>query len=193
MVALPTPALAATFSMHRPSAPDSANTSRVASIIARSACGLRGRPAFLGSSCVAWAAVVAVTLTARLEALPRLLLDQRWLCWLRPLRRDLLPGRRAGAAWHPRSDQRGTADGDGDRYHGRDVHGVNECLVSGTEQGLLVLAEQAGHRLGGSDRLGRRVLGCCWQPQQVGREPGAVGMREYRAEHGHPERDRHLA
>src|SRR5450631_141941 len=44
MVALPTPALAATFSMHRPSTPCSANTQSAASMIARSACSLRGRP-----------------------------------------------------------------------------------------------------------------------------------------------------
>src|SRR5882757_2236790 len=44
MVALPTPAMAATFSMHSPSTPCSANTQSAASMMARSACWLRGRP-----------------------------------------------------------------------------------------------------------------------------------------------------
>src|SRR5579859_1928273 len=44
MVALPTPARAATASTQTPSKPCSANRSRVASMIACSACSLRGRP-----------------------------------------------------------------------------------------------------------------------------------------------------
>src|SRR5215467_8940475 len=44
MVAFPTPALAATRSMHSPSGPDSANRLSAASMIAWSARSLRGRP-----------------------------------------------------------------------------------------------------------------------------------------------------
>src|SRR5579863_909409 len=44
MVALPTPARAATSSTQTPSNPCSANTSRVASMMACSAASLRGRP-----------------------------------------------------------------------------------------------------------------------------------------------------
>src|SRR5262245_60512039 len=44
MVAFPTPALAATRSMHSPSGPDSANRLSAASMMAWSACSLRGRP-----------------------------------------------------------------------------------------------------------------------------------------------------
>src|SRR5215471_17310609 len=44
MVAFPTPARAATRSMHSPSGPDSANRLRAASMMAWSARSLRGRP-----------------------------------------------------------------------------------------------------------------------------------------------------
>src|SRR5215471_12541802 len=62
MVALPTPARAATCSMHRPSGPVSAYRLSAASMMARSARSLRGRPGRRGvvwSTSVAWPAAGA--------------------------------------------------------------------------------------------------------------------------------------
>src|SRR5215831_7633038 len=62
MVALPTPARAATCSMHRPSGPVSAYRLSAASMMARSARSLRGRPGRRGpawSTPVAWPAAGA--------------------------------------------------------------------------------------------------------------------------------------
>src|SRR5215470_5583693 len=59
MVALPTPARAATFSMHKPSGPVSAYRLSAASMMARSARSLRGRRGLVWSTSVAWPAAGA--------------------------------------------------------------------------------------------------------------------------------------
>src|SRR5687768_13448130 len=110
MVVLPTPALDAIASMDSSETPmPSAIRSRVASMIARSAFSLRGRPA--GRAVTGSWMVIGTS-------------HYRWFLLLRPHHRRRLAG-------HPLGDDRDTDQRDGGRHQRGDVHAVQECRVGG--------------------------------------------------------------
>ena len=204
MVALPTPARAATASTQTPSNPCSANTSSVASMMACSACSLRGRPGG-GSGAAGPARSVpgagpAITgcmaaHTSRSAVLEHVLLP---LWPARPRRRD--PRARAAISAAGRGlpgIQRSTTNPPASASSA--ATSVVMCMActnasfAGASSDRPAGAELLGDRLGGGDRRGRRAPRRGGQVGQRRAERAPVELGQDRAEDGDAERDRDLA
>src|SRR4051812_12581676 len=190
MVALPTPALAATASMEMAAtlwpAPSSSST---ASRIASSAYALRGRPGPLRSWPVSLTAVVMafiVTYESRLDQFHALFLGQTLG------RGGDGSGGRALAGQPEQRDDRAQQGDD----HAADrgvVHGGEERVVGAVDQCRTGGAGLLGHRVRPGDRLAGRVGSGGRQAVGGAAEVVAVDRGEDRAERGHAERAAQLA